>query len=313
MKRPSNWDDGALKDEREIMSNEEKTCNPSACETCDDASCTSAKQPPPQHHATPAHDDARLTARLKRIKRKLIVMSGKGGVGKSTVAVNLAMSAMLAGQRVGLLDVDLHGPSVPTMLGLEGYRLEGGDDGMLPVEIGGLKVISVGFLLQQADDPVIWRGPMKMSVIRQFLEEVDWGDLDLLVVDVPPGTGDEPLSVCQLIHDLTGSVIVTTPQKVASVDVRKSINFCKELNVEVLGVIENMSGFACPKCGEMTPILRAGGGRTMADEMHVPFLGAIPIDPLIAAAGDDGKAFLESDASSPAASAFREIIRKLTN
>jgi len=291
---------------------EQKTsCSPDQCGSCGEASCASRQQAAPQHAAS-AQDDAKLKARLNRIRRKIIVMSGKGGVGKSTVAVNLAMSAMLAGQRVGLLDVDLHGPSVPTMLGLVGYRLEGGENGMLPVEIGGLKVLSVGFLLQNNDDPVIWRGPMKMGVIRQFIEDVEWGDLDLLVIDVPPGTGDEPLSVCQLIPELEGAVIVTTPQKVAAADVRKSINFCKELGVKVLGVIENMSGFACPKCGEVTPILRANGGRVMANEMGVPFLGSIPIDPLIAESGDDGKAFVESAASSPAAGAFREIVRELT-
>ena len=291
---------------------EQKTsCSPDQCGSCGEASCASRQQAAPQHAAS-AQDDAKLKARLNRIRRKIIVMSGKGGVGKSTVAVNLAMSAMLAGQRVGLLDVDLHGPSVPTMLGLVGYRLEGGENGMLPVEIGGLKVLSVGFLLQNNDDPVIWRGPMKMGVIRQFIEDVEWGDLDLLVIDVPPGTGDEPLSVCQLIPELEGAVIVTTPQKVAAADVRKSINFCKELGVKVLGVIENMSGFACPKCGEVTPILRANGGRVMANEMGVPFLGSIPIDPLIAESGDEGKAFVESAASSPAARAFREIVRELT-
>jgi len=291
---------------------EQKTsCSPDQCGSCGEASCASRQQAAPQQ-AAPAQDDAKLKARLNRIRRKIIVMSGKGGVGKSTVAVNLAMSAMLAGQRVGLLDVDLHGPSVPTMLGLVGYRLEGGENGMLPVEIGGLKVLSVGFLLQNNDDPVIWRGPMKMGVIRQFIEDVEWGDLDLLVIDVPPGTGDEPLSVCQLIPELEGAVIVTTPQKVAAADVRKSINFCKELGVKVLGVIENMSGFVCPKCGEVTPILRANGGRVMADEMGVPFLGSIPIDPLVAESGDEGKAFVESAASSPAAGAFREIVRELT-
>ena len=293
------------------MQNEKEGCSPDQCESCAEASCASRSHAAPQHSA-PVQDDTRLKARLNRIRRKIIVMSGKGGVGKSTVAVNLAMSAMLAGQRVGLLDVDLHGPSVPTMLGLVGYRLEGGENGMLPVEIGGLKVLSVGFLLQNNDDPVIWRGPMKMGVIRQFIEDVEWGDLDLLVIDVPPGTGDEPLSVCQLIPELEGAVIVTTPQKVAAADVRKSINFCKELGVKVLGVIENMSGFACPKCGEVTPILRANGGRVMANEMGVPFLGSIPIDPLIAESGDDGKAFVESAASSPAAGAFREIVRELT-
>ncbi len=293
------------------MTNEEKqSCDPSQCETCGDASCASRSQAG-LHHAVSGLDDAKLRTRLGRIRRKIIVMSGKGGVGKSTVAVNLAMSAMLSGRRVGLLDVDLHGPSVPVMLGLVGCRLESGDEGMLPVEVGGLKVLSVGFLLKHPDDPVIWRGPMKMGVIRQFLEEVDWGDLDLLVIDVPPGTGDEPLSVCQLIPGLDGAVIVTTPQKVAASDVRKSINFCKELGVRVLGVVENMSGFACPKCGEVTPILRAHGGRVMAEEMGVPFLGSIPIDPLVAELGDEGKAFVESAACSPAAGAFREIVREL--
>jgi len=296
------------------MQNEDdqkKTCGPDQCGSCGDASCSSAGQANPQSAAADGKD-RKLKDRLNRIHRKIIVMSGKGGVGKSTVAVNLAMSAMLSGQRVGLLDVDLHGPSVPTMLGLVGHRLEGGENGMLPIEIGGLKVLSVGFLLNHPDDPVIWRGPMKMGVIRQFIEDVDWGDLDLLVIDAPPGTGDEPLSICQLIPDLAGAVIVTTPQKVAAADVRKSINFCKELGVTVLGVIENMSGFACPKCGEITPILRANGGRVMAKEMNVPFLGAIPIDPLIAESGDEGKAFVESAASSPAAGAFREIVRELT-
>ena len=292
------------------MTEENKTkdgCDHSHCESCGDASCASSHSSGP-HHTDPGQDDAKLKSRLSRIDKAIIVMSGKGGVGKSTVAVNLAMSAMLSGRRVGLLDVDLHGPSIPTMLGLEGKRLVGNDDGMTPIEIGGLKVISVGFLLESPDSPVVWRGPLKMGVIRQFIEEVNWGDLDLLVIDVPPGTGDEPLTVCQLIPELHGSVIVTTPQKVAAVDVRKSISFCKQLGVRVLGVVENMSGFACPKCGEITPILRAGGGRIMADEMHVPFLGSIPIDPLIAESGDEGKAFVELTKSSPAAQIFRDIV-----
>ena len=285
----------------------ENQCDQTRCGTCGDKSCPSAST---QAQQPPKPDDAKLKSRLSRIRRKVIVMSGKGGVGKSTVAVNLAMSAMLSGQKVGLLDVDLHGPSVPIMLGLVGQRLEGGPDGMLPVEVGGLKVLSVGFLLNGQDDPVIWRGPMKMGVIRQFIEDVDWGDLDLLVVDVPPGTGDEPLSICQLIPELDGAVIVTTPQKVAAADVRKSINFCKELGVAVLGVVENMSGFVCPKCGEVTHILKAHGGRTMAEEMHVPFLGAVPIDPLVADSGDEGKAIVDCAAGSPSAIALREISAK---
>lgn len=292
-----------------MQSETEGNCDPSHCETCGDRACPSKQ--PPQHATRADAEDVRLNARLSRIRRKVIVMSGKGGVGKSTVAVNLAMSAMISGLRVGLLDVDLHGPSVPTMLGLIGQRLESGDDGMLPVEIGGLKVLSVGFLLKSQDDPVIWRGPVKMGVIRQFIEDVDWGELDLLVIDVPPGTGDEPLSVCQLIPDLDGAVIVTTPQQVAAADVRKSISFCRELGINVIGVIENMSGFCCPKCGDVTPILRAGGGRLMADDMGVPFLGAIPIDPLIAESGDKGRAFVESPERSPATASLHEIMRRL--
>lgn len=288
-------------------SEETNGCAPEMCGSCSVGSC-GARQgaiPPPEPEVDKLH------ARLKRIKRKIVVMSGKGGVGKSTVAVNLAMSAMLSGRRVGLLDVDLHGPSVPTLLGLIGQRFENGDDGIRPIEIGGLKVVSIGFLLQDRNTPAIWRGPMKMGVIKQFLEDVDWGDLDLLVIDVPPGTGDEPLSICQLIEDLDGAVIVTTPQKVATADVRRSIGFCREMNVKVLGVIENMSGFACPKCGEVTSIMSTGGGKVMAEEMEVPFLGAIPMDPLVAQSGDAGKAFVEQATSSPAASAFHAIMRTL--
>lgn len=290
------------------MQDEEKnssTCD-GICSHCSHAStCTSDKK------TGAADPDAKLKSRLSKIRRKIIVMSGKGGVGKSTVAVNLAMTAMLAGQRVGLLDVDLHGPSVPTMLGLEGQKLLADENGMIPVQLGGLSVLSVGFLLNSPDDPVVWRGPLKIGVIRQFLEEVNWGDLDLLVIDVPPGTGDEPLTVCQLISDLDGAVIVTTPQKVAAVDVRKSVSFCKQVGVKVLGVVENMSGFVCPKCGEVVQIFQKDGGKNLAKDMGVPFLGSVPIDPRVAESGDEGKAFVESSASSPAAGAFREILRNL--
>lgn len=258
-------------------------------------------------------DRQQLQSRLCRIGRKIVVLSGKGGVGKSTVAVNFATALMMAGKRVGLLDVDIHGPSVPTMLGVDKQTALGSQEGLLPVDIGGLKVMSIGFLLQNADDAVIWRGPMKWNVIKQFLKDVVWGDLDYLIVDSPPGTGDEPLSVFQLIGEVDGAVIVTTPQKVAEVDVRKSVTFCRQLNVPVLGVVENMSGFACPKCGEVTQILRSGGGKRLSGDMGVPFLGSIPIDPKIAEAGDNGRSFLQHYSETPTAEVMRGIIAPITD
>ena len=248
-----------------------------------------------------------LQSRLGQIRNKIVVLSGKGGVGKSTVAVNLAVSLMMAGKRVGLLDVDIHGPSVPTMLGLEGEVIVGSKEGMLPVEKDGLRVMSLGFLLQDQDEAVIWRGPRKTGVIKQFLKDVVWGDLDFLIIDSPPGTGDEPLSVCQLIEDLDGAVVVTTPQKVAAVDVRKSISFCRELEIPVIGVVENMSGFVCPGCGEVTSILCSGGGEMVAEGMGVPFLGKIPMDPGIAEASDQGRAFVSYYGDSPAAERMQVI------
>jgi len=282
------------------------------CDTCGDSSCAASKQhkdESPEEYA----DRIRLLSKLCRINHKIVVLSGKGGVGKSTVAVNLATALMLAGWRVGLLDVDIHGPSVPTMLGLEHETLQGSAGGLLPVELGNMKIMSLGFLLKNPDDAVIWRGPMKMGVIKQFLTDVEWGDLDYLIVDAPPGTGDEPLSVCQLIQPLDGAVIVTTPQRVAAVDVRKAISFCRQVHVPVLGVIENMSGFVCPKCGEITQILPAGGGRKIAADMKVPFLGAIPMDPAIAQSGDDGRAFIHHYASSPTAKLMQDIIDQITD
>ncbi len=249
-----------------------------------------------------------LRRRLGRIRHKIVVLSGKGGVGKSTVAVSIATALRQAGKRVGLLDVDIHGPSIPIMLGLEGAKVQNGPEGLLPVEADGIKVLSLGFMLQGRDDAVIWRGPMKMGAIRQFLTDTDWGDLDYLIIDSPPGTGDEPLSVCQLIDHLDGAVIVTTPQRVATADVRRSVTFCRRLHVKVLGVVENMSGFVCPKCGEITPILCAGGGRHVAEDMQIPFLGSIPLDPRIAETGDQGRAFVLDFALTPAASALGELV-----
>lgn len=284
--------------------------NNKTCDSCGDASCSATNQRQNESKEDYA-DRRRLEARLCRIQHKIVVLSGKGGVGKSTVAVNLATALALNGLRVGLLDVDIHGPSVPTMLGLEHETLKGDEGELRPVEFGGMKVMSIGFLLQNPDHAVIWRGPMKMGVIKQFLTDVNWGDLDYLIVDAPPGTGDEPLSLCQLIQPLTGAVIVTTPQRVAAVDVRKSISFCQQVHVPVLGVVENMSGFVCPKCGELTQILPAGGGRKTASDMKVPFLGAIPMDPGIAQSGDSGKVFIYHSSETPTGKIMQAIIDQI--
>lgn len=256
-------------------------------------------------------DERKLSRRLSRIRRKIVVLSGKGGVGKSTVAVNMAVALMQSGKRVGILDVDIHGPSVPTMLGLEGQTVQGTEGELLPVSLGDLKVMSIGFLLRSQDDAVIWRGPLKMGIIKQFLKDVAWSDLDYLIIDSPPGTGDEPLSVIQLLGEVDGAVIVTTPQKVAAVDVRKSISFCRQLGVPVIGIIENMSGFACPRCGEVTEVFSSGAGRRISEDMHIPFLGSIPIEPKIVESSDSGVAFISRFAESATAAAMREIIRPI--
>jgi ATP-binding protein involved in chromosome partitioning len=282
------------------------------CASCGDESC-SAKNRQRDESDQDYAERQKLQTRLCRIQHKIVVLSGKGGVGKSTVAVNLATALALNGLRVGLLDVDIHGPSVPTMLGLENETPKVGPGDLLPVEFGGLKVMSIGFLLQNPDDAIIWRGPMKMGVIKQFLTDVNWGDLDYLIVDAPPGTGDEPLSLCQLISPLTGAVIVTTPQKVAAIDVRKSVSFCRRMEVPVLGVVENMSGFVCPKCGELTQILPEGGGRKIAADMDVPFLGSIPMDPGVAHSGDSGKVFIYHSSETPTGKILQTIIDRIMN
>ncbi|MBN1655342.1 MAG: Mrp/NBP35 family ATP-binding protein [Deltaproteobacteria bacterium] len=256
-------------------------------------------------------DRLKLESRLKDIHKKIVVLSGKGGVGKSTIAVNLAVSLTMKGRKVGLLDIDIHGPSVPTLLGIEKAKLQGTEGEILPVDWQGMKVLSMGFFLNDPDTAVIWRGPLKMGAIKQFLRDAAWGELDFLIVDSPPGTGDEPLSVFQLLGKVDGAVVVTTPQKIAAIDVRKSISFCRQLGVPVLGVVENMSGFACPKCGEVTHILNSGGGRQIAEDMRVPFLGSIPIDPKIAESGDQGLAFVNEYVSSATAKILQEIIKPI--
>ncbi|NPV63237.1 MAG: Mrp/NBP35 family ATP-binding protein [Methanotrichaceae archaeon] len=253
--------------------------------------------------------EACIFERMGKIRHKLIIASGKGGVGKSTVTVNLARALILKGYRVGILDADITGPNIPKLLGIEGARLRKGAGGIEPADANGIKVVSMALILSSSDSAVVWRGPMKMAAIKQFLQEVNWGDLDFLLVDLPPGTSDEPLSVVQLIPDLTGAVIVTTPQEVSLLDSRKAVNMVKNMKVSVLGVVENMGSFYCPHCGKAIAIFSTGGGARMAEEMGVPFLGSIPMDPDISSMGDAGITF--ADSSSPAGRCFQEIVERL--
>lgn len=275
--------------------------------------CGTTGQRPADDRLKMYTEDDVLVKRLSEIKHKIMVLSGKGGVGKSTVAVNLAVALGMAGRKVGLLDVDFHGPSVPTLLGMQGQMLKSFEgEGILPLTTDdGLRVVSLGFALGGADEAVIWRGPMKMSVIKQLLTDVKWGELDCLIVDFPPGTGDEPLSVAQLIPESDGAVIVTTPQDLSLQDVRKSINFCRHLNIPVLGVIENMSGLICPHCGKTVDLFKSGGGEAMAREMGVPFLGRIPIDPRIVETSDQGQPFVRRYSETEAAKAFARAIQPM--
>ena len=291
------------------MGKEEKSCD-----SCDKTDC-SAIQQKPDESLEDFRDRQALLKRLCRVKHKVLVLSGKGGVGKSTVAVNMAVSLALAGKQVGLLDVDIHGPSIPKLLGLENRRpVFDGETAIIPLDFENkLKVMSIAFFLPNADDAVIWRGPLKMSMIRQFLRDVEWGELDYLIIDSPPGTGDEPLSVVQLIEDASGAVIVTTPQEVALADVRKSIDFCRKVGLWVLGVVENMSGFVCPECGTRHEIFKSGGGEKMAREMGVSFLGKIPIDSDVVTSCDSGKPFCQNYEKTLTATAFAEIVRPILN
>jgi Mrp family chromosome partitioning ATPase len=255
-----------------------------------------------------------LHDRMSAIDRKLLVLSGKGGVGKSTVAVNLAATLAQRGWRVGLLDVDVHGPSVPTLLQVEDPQVHGDNNNMVPITVADqFRVISVGFLTPTAQDPIIWRGPKKFHVIRQFFRNVTWGAVDYLVIDCPPGTGDEPLAVAQLVGADAEAVVVTMPQEVAISDVRRCVNFCHSTQTPVAGVIENMSGFVCPHCGQRSDLFKQGGGQRLARETELPLLGTIPIDPAVVQSGDAGQPLLARDhPDSPAADAFRQIVDNMT-
>jgi Mrp family chromosome partitioning ATPase len=259
-----------------------------------------------------AYDDSKVTNSLGKIKHKILVLSGKGGVGKSTVSANLAVALSQEGYEVGILDIDIHGPSIPKMLGVEDKKPGTSEVGINPVFFSPkLKIMSMAFLLQDKDSPVIWRGPLKMTAIKQLIGDVDWGTLDYLVVDIPPGTGDEPLSIAQLIPNCDGAIVVTTPQDVALLSVRKSINFVKQMNMPVIGIIENMSGFKCPYCGESIDIFKTGGGLKTSKDFNVPFLGKIPLDAQIVETGDSGESFIVKNKDSDAAKAFVEIVENI--
>jgi ATP-binding protein involved in chromosome partitioning len=253
----------------------------------------------------------RIRKNMDGIRHKVVVMSGKGGVGKSTVTVNLAAAMAAQGKRAGVMDADLTNPNVAKMLGCEGAKVRTDGNNILPVEAHGLQVMSTAFLSQDPKRPIIWRGPIKIGVLQQFLGDVKWGNLDYLFIDLPPGTSDEPLSIAQEIPNADGAVVVTTPQDVSILDIKKSIGFARSLNLNVLGVVENMSGFACPHCGGHTDLFKAGGGEAAALEMGVPFLGRVPFDPRIVRRGDEGRPFVQDAAGSEAGKAFENVVRNL--
>ena len=282
----------------------------SACSSCGKASDCGSD--PATCGQAPTAADKQLAERLSRIKHIIVVLSGKGGVGKSAVAANLAVGLALAGKNTGLLDVDVHGPSIPRILGLTQAKPHAEPDHIEPVPWSrNLSVISLGFMLPDPNQAVIWRGPVKIGVIRQFVQDVGWGDLDFLVVDCPPGTGDEPLSALQTLGPRAMALIVTTPQSVAVDDVRRSVNFCAEVGNPVLGIVENMGGYACTHCGHVEHIFSENGGKELAAESGVPFLGSIPLDPRMVRAGDLGKPVLRDDPESPAGKALGDMVRKV--
>ncbi|OPY38748.1 MAG: antiporter inner membrane protein [Methanoregula sp. PtaU1.Bin051] len=279
-------------------------CTEEKCAGCPTAStCASAKGP----------EVKGLPPKVKMdVKHVILVLSGKGGVGKSTVSVNLAYALSNHGYQVGLLDLDMHGPNIPKMLGIEDQKFAMMDNKIEPVRVTGkLSVVSIAFVLPDTSTPLIWRGPMKMVAIQQFLEDVNWGSLDYIVVDLPPGTGDEALTIAQLAPNVRGAVIVTTPQDVATLDARKSVKFIEKLDLPVLGIIENMSGMICPHCKEEIDLFGKGGGKKIAEELKVPYLGSIPIDIEMRRAGDEGRPFIIRRGDNPTWASVDKVMEAL--
>lgn len=265
----------------------------------------------PPHMLRMWEERTKIAKNMEKVKHKLIVMSGKGGVGKSTVAANLAV-ALAENSRVGIVDVDITGPDVPKILGVEDVKLYATEEGIEPaIAYNGVKVISMAYFSAEKDRAVIWRGPLKMKAINQMLGDVHWGELDYMLIDLPPGTSDEPLSIAQNIPDADGAIVVTTPQDVALLDVRKAISFAKALNMPIIGIIENMSGFTCPKCGHHVDIFKKGGGEAAAQELGLTFLGPIPLDADVVVGGDEGKPFVLAHPDSETTKAFQRIVKKI--
>lgn len=284
----------------------------SSCGSCDSkkSGCpSSSSQSQAQAHV--AQQEVAIKTSLAKIKHKILVMSGKGGVGKSTVSTNLAMGLAKRGHKVGLMDVDLHGPDICRMLNLE-QSLQDADKGtgglLPPIQAAeNLKVVSLEYMMEDRDDPIIWRGPLKIQAIRQFVADIDWGNLDYLIIDAPPGTGDEPLTIANMIPDAQ-ALVVTTPQEIALADVRKSINFCHQVKMRIVGLVENMSGLICPHCNKVVDVFKSGGGEKTAKQFKINFLGRIPMDPRVVVGGDDGKPYLSSASESPATAAFGAMV-----
>jgi len=256
---------------------------------------------------TESDQDVSVNASLEKIKSKFLIMSGKGGVGKTSVSVNLSIALANKGFKIGLMDADIHGPDIPRMLGLKGTLDISENRKLKPKRYSeNLSAVSIESLMPSRDDAIIWRGPMKYSAIKQFIGDVEWGKLDYLIIDSPPGTGDEPLTIAQTISDAK-AIIVTTPQEISLADVRKSINFCKTVKMEIFGLIENMSSFACPHCGEILDLFGSGGGEKTANTTGIKFLGRIPFDPKMVSCGDSGTSFQEQYKDSPVTKAFVEV------